>query len=66
MLRGRHQKCFEIEIARLSKIVALAIEADLGYQPQIGEVSTEGYLLKVIALALSEKEGCGWNTSFED
>jgi hypothetical protein len=33
VLRGRHQKCFEIEIPRLSKIVALTslkLTSDIG------------------------------------
>jgi hypothetical protein len=51
----------------LSKIVALTplkLTSDIGRK--LDRFPPKGYPLKVIALALSEKEDCGWNTSSVD
>jgi hypothetical protein len=51
----------------LSKIVALTpLKLTSDISRKLERFPPKGYPLKVIALALSEKEDCGWNTSSED
>jgi hypothetical protein len=51
----------------LSKIVALTLlKLTSDISRKLDRFPPKGYPLKVIALALSEKEDCGWNTSSED
>jgi hypothetical protein len=51
----------------LSKIVALTpLKLTSDISRKLDRFPPNGYPLKAIALALSEKEYCGWNTSSED
>jgi hypothetical protein len=55
------------QLSQFCKIVALTpLKLTSDISRKLDRFPPKGYPLKVIALALSEKEDCGWNTSSED